>query len=159
MTDAEIRAKLVDRSVLALTAWAEARQIPRSDPKDHSPVEELLAVMCVIRNRTKHGASYRDVCLAPKQFSCWNDDGSKNHLALIEQMRLLVSAVSANLIDPELKECLVLADAVIAGTIIDRTGGAVNYYAPAAMVPPGRVPSWAAGKRYIEIGDQYFIQP
>ena len=164
MTDSEVLAALDDRQTLGLTAWAEGRQIPRDDPHSHSPVEELIAVMVVVRNRLARvsasttGASYKSVCLAPMQFSCWNPGSGSNHDALMVQARLLVGPPSGLLAtDRELDECLCLADGVIAGVLLDRTGGATQYWAPEAMVPPGRTPSWAAGKPRLLIGDQYFM--
>jgi hypothetical protein len=160
MTDAEAIAALDDRSTLAATGWAEARQIPRDDPADHSPVEELIAVMVVCRNRRAKlnaknlAAGYKDICLAAKQFSCWNPGTDRNHVALMAQVRGLVGVGYPP--DALMRECLYLADGVIAGTLLDRTGGATSYYAPAAMIPPGRVPAWAAGKPFLLIGDQYF---
>jgi hypothetical protein len=37
------------------------------------------------------------------------------------------------------------------------TGGATAYFAPKAMVPAGRVPTWAEGKTARAIGDQFFV--
>jgi hypothetical protein len=54
-------------------------------------------------------------------------------------------------------ECLWIADGVIRRYVQDRTGGARNYYAPAAMDPPGRVPTWASGKPAKTIGRQVFL--
>jgi hypothetical protein len=159
VTDAEVFAALDDRRTLALTAWAEARRIPRGD---HSPVEELIAVMCVVRNRRPRFArwravnsSYKAICLAPRQFSCWNSGSGSNHDALMT----LAKAVIANQPTPartQFDECLYLADGVITGAIIDRTGGADSYYAPAAMEPPNRVPAGAIGRPMTTVGDQLF---
>jgi hypothetical protein len=169
MTDAEVLDALDDRTTLALTAWAEARRIPRNDPRDHSPVEELIAVMWVVRNRRPRfvrwqatDASYKALCLAPKQFSCWNPGSGSNHDALMALATVLttgdaVTRATARTADPLVRECLFLADGVIAGTLIDRTGGATSYWAPLAMNPPGRTPSWAAGLLPLAIGDQYFV--
>lgn len=162
VTDGEIRAALDDRHVLALTAWAEARQIPRHEPHDHSPVEELIAVMVVVRNRRARfarwravDASYKAICLAPKQFTCWTPDSGSNHDALLALAGQLVTRGGS--LDPLVDECLYLADGVIAGTILDRTNRATSYWAPAAMQPPGRTPNWA--RLYVPwaIGDQLFI--
>lgn len=164
MTDAEIFAALDDRRTLALTAWAEARQVPRHIPSDHSPVEELIAVMVVVRNRRARyrrwraaDVSYKAICLAPAQFSCWTPDSGPNHdalMALAAQLALMPddSYSLGALVD----ECLYLADGVIAGVLIDYTFGADSYYAPAAMEPLGRIPAGAAGRRLTLIGDQYF---
>jgi hypothetical protein len=197
MTPTAILAALDQRQTLALTAWAEARAIPRDIPSDHSPVEELIAVMVVVRNRRKNfarfeahspipDASYKSICLSHAQFSCWNPNSGgpgTNHDALMALAAQLVDEpgpvdlrVDAKTIlespdpvfdepggapdpfvsDPLLRECLYLADGVIAGTLIDRTGGADSYYAPAAMVPRGRLPDGARGKTLEQIGDQYF---
>lgn len=164
MTDAEVLAALDDRQTLALTMWAEARGVPRDG---HSPIEGLVAVGCVVRNRRARfarwrasDASYKAICLAPKQFSCWNPGSGANHEALLTLARrlVLVGPIDAT---PELdrfRECLYLADGVIAGALIDRTGGANSYWAPAAMEPPGRVPLWATGVPTRPIGDQLFVQ-
>jgi hypothetical protein len=172
MTDAEVIAALDDRQTLGLTMYGEARGIPRNDPRDHSPVEELIAVACVVRNRRAHFSewraadnSWKAICLASNQFSCWNPASGANHNTVLAQARLLVetnpvigSIDPEGRVDTELRECLYLADGVIANTIIDRTGGARQYWAPNAMVPPGRVPSWAVGKQTLLIGDQLFLQ-
>ena len=179
MTDAEILAALDDRQTLALTAWAEARRVPRDDDS-HSPIEELVAVMVVVRNRRARftrwraiDASYKAICLAPAQFSCWNPGADSNHLALMALARLLTSAIGITAltspipvveattgpptIDPLVRECLYLADGVISGVLQDRTNGATSYWAPAAMIPPGRPPSWAFGCPRWTIGDQIFV--
>ncbi len=177
MTDAEVLAALDDRQTLALTAWAEARAVPRDDDS-HSPVEELIAVMVTVRNRLPHfaswhasAASYKAACLAPNQFSCWNTGMDANHLALMAQARLLVGAEQIESLmdagtpidnlpatDPLIPECLYLADGVISGVLLDRTGGATQYWAPAAMIPPGRIPNWGRGKPTLLIGNQLFVR-
>ena len=53
---------------LAKTIYGEARG---------ESIETMLAVGWVIRNRLqskRHGNTYKDVVLQPKQFSCWNKD-------------------------------------------------------------------------------------
>jgi hypothetical protein len=169
MTDAQIIAALDDRSALALTAEGEARRIPR-EPYSHSPVEELIAVMVVARNRRLHFSrwraendSYKAICLAPGQFDCWPVLGattqSMNQVAVMAMAERLLSGLQP--IDPNVAECLCLADGVIAGTILDRTGGANSYWAPAGMLPPGRVPDWAVlavkAGAVRDIGDQCFV--
>ena len=159
MTDADVLAALDDRTALGLTGWAEARAIPM-DEDSHSQIEELAAVMCVARNRVirmgAHGvvAGYKDVCLAPKQFSCWNPGVDSNHVALMKLAHQIIEQTAP--IDALVKECLFLADGVISGAILDRTNLATSYYAPAAMIPPGRVPSAAVGKPFLLIGNQHF---
>ena len=119
--------------------------------------------MVVIRNRRANfkrwraiDQQYRSICLAPMQFSCWNFASGTNHDRLMQEAEgVLTTPAEA---DPLIKECLFLADGVMFGTLQDRTGGADSYFAPAAMVPPGRVPSWAAGRPLLLIGDQQFCR-
>jgi hypothetical protein len=156
-------AALDDTKVLALTAWAEARRVPRNIPSDHSPIEELIAVMVVVRNRRmRYGRwratdpSYKSICLAPEQFSCWTPGSGSNHDALMALVDQLAQFPAVPIVDPLVRECLYLASGVIAGVFVDRTNHADSYYAPAAMVPPGRIPAGAVGKSLTLIGDQYF---
>ncbi len=156
MTLGEIKTALNDVVALALTIWAEAR----GDAGDGSSLEERVAVACVIRNRhlaSGKQRSYKILCLAPKQFSCWNDTpGDANHEAL---KALAAKALTGQPVDAEplFVESLWIAEGVIKGRILDRTGGAQNYYAPKAMVPAGSVPAWAQGKDGRRIGQQVFL--
>lgn len=158
MTEDELIVGLSDQITLAATAYGEARAVPRNDPDSHSPVEELIAVMVVVRNRLKRSTklddTYKSICLAHAQFSCWTPNSGANHTALIA---LLTAMVAGQPVDPLFEECLFLANGVIGGQILDRTGGATSYWAPAAMMPPGRVPGWAQGKTTLQIGDQLFL--
>ena len=163
MSDDEILAALVDRSALALTMYGEAR----GDARDGSSVEERIAVGCVIRNRWKRYGSfgakeqtYRAVCLAPKQFSCWLEEGGgSNHGHLLDVAhRLITGMPQESSTDPLLKECLFLADGIISGALLDATGGATHYFAPKAMEPAGSMPRWARGKPTRAIGTQLFLQ-
>lgn len=152
MTDAEILGALDDRRALGLTLYGESRG---------SPLEERVAVGWVVRNRLARparwratDASYKAICFAPRQFSCWNQGSGSNHDALMAEARRMVDGV----VDPLLAECLYLADGVIAGVLLDRTEGANSYWAPRAMIPPGRIPAWAIGQAAILIGDQRFVK-
>lgn len=161
MTDVEIRQRLTDRIALAGTMWAEGRGDAR---EGHSSVEERLAIGCVCRNRLetrRWGTTYRAVCLAAKQFSCWNAGVDANHQALLALVArtldgLLLSGDASD--DPVFNETLYLAGGVIHGEILDRTNGALSYYAPAAMKPRGRVPAWAVGRVGVAIGTQFFFR-
>jgi hypothetical protein len=150
---------LADDTALALTAWAEGRGDWR---EGHSSVEERIAIMVTVRNRRLEWRrwraadnTYRAICLAPNQYSCWLPGPGANHQAL---MALAADVVARRTITDDIfLETLYLARGVIGGQILDRTGGAVSYYAPKAMVPAGRVPGWAAGKPTLQIGQQLFI--
>jgi cell wall hydrolase len=120
---------LTDLETLALTLYGETR----GEPHDGK-----IAVANVIKNRaTLHSQTIGAVCLCPHQFSCWQLEAQ----TLAEADRRLVAGTP----DPPLVECERVAAGVIAGTVVDNTNGATHYYAPAVMVPPGRVPTWAAG--------------
>ena len=163
MTDTEILAALDDRQTLALTGLFEA---------GIDGDVGIVAVMCVVRNRVSrakrliadgfmhtHGSvSYKSICLAPEQFSCWNPASGANHdrlMAWAGHFHSLLGFIPADY--PRLAECLILADGIIDGSITDTTGGATSYWAPAAMLPPGRIPDWAVGKTTTRIGSQEFV--
>lgn len=160
MSEDQILEKLGDVETLAGTMYAEAA----GDWKEgNSSVEERIAVGCICRNRLANFRSYRAtqqtykaICLARNQFSCWNRGSGANHSRLIQQMEALVTGKT---IDPILKETLFLAQGIINGTLLDRTFGANFYYAPKSMVPPGGKPAWAANRAPIaDIGDQLFFK-
>lgn len=126
---------LSERDVLALTLDAEARS--------GGPMS-MLAVGGVIRNRAAWGPwgrSMRAVCLAPRQFSCWNPGTDRNHVRLVD----LAEEIAAGRTPEVLKTAYEIADA-LAGDVDDLSNGADHYYAPAGMVPPGRVPKWAVNR-------------
>lgn len=156
MTDIDILQLLTAPVTLALTMYGEARG-DRVAGQDSS-VEERIAVGCVIRNRvnikrsTEFGADYKDVCLHPLQFSCWNN-GGVNHAIL---MHLAERWTQKEPWDALAVETLFLATGIINDALIDQTQKATHYYAPAAMIPPGRVPSSAVGKSFVQIGTQHF---
>lgn len=160
MTDREIQQSLATRSVVALTMWGEARGDWR---EGNSSVEERIAVGCVIRNRLSAWKrfnavedTYKAICLAPKQFSCWIPEGGvENYTAVMAFARKIAEGLPWS--NDVLKECLFLADGIVSGQLLDRTSGATMYYAPRAMVPKGRVPSWATNKATSQIGDQLFL--
>jgi exonuclease III len=161
LTRTEILAKLTDLQTLALTAWAEARGDSR---EGNSSVEERIAVLSVIRNRLRRprrfGDTYKAVCLAKWQFSCWNPGTDANHQNVMRLAYLLVTDQPT--LDPLLDETLFLADGVMRGIILDRVMGADHYYAPKGMVPRDRVPDWAkdaqgrARTPLVIVGDQRF---
>jgi N-acetylmuramoyl-L-alanine amidase len=154
MTEDALRDWLDDTAAHALTMWAEARG---DASEGDSSVEERIAVGWVIRTRAlvSH-TTVKAVCLAPWQFSCWNTGADANHRALLAAAGSLYAGVS---VDPLLRETLYLAQGILDGHLLDRTHGATHYYAPDAMKPPGRVPSWAKGKvPTARVGRQLFFR-
>lgn len=103
----------------------------------------MQAVGNVIMNRVKaggwYGASIKDVCLKPKQFSCWNENDPNRKIIL-------------NATDAQLKQARTIAGQVIAGVLPDITGGATHYYANTISAP-----KWAASmKKTATIGNHIF---
>jgi len=151
---AQVIDALGSTATVALTAWAEARGDWR---EGQSSVEERIAVIWTIMRRSeRRNQSVKEVCLAPKQFSCWAaTDGEANHKAVMALARAIVSEKGVS--DALYLETRYLVEGVLCGVILDRTGGADHYYAPKAMIPRGRVPGWAKGKTpSARIGDQVF---
>ena len=155
MTDDEIQDRLSPVDATALTAWAEARGDGR---EGHSSVEERIAVLWVIRNRAaRRHQTWKAVCFAPRQFSCWEAaGGAENHRAVMALASALVAGATIH--DELYVETRYLAEGVIRGLILDRSGGADHYYAPAAMRPAGWIPAWARGRTpAATVGGQVFF--
>ncbi len=141
MTTAQIKRELTDRLAVAATVFGEARR---------EPLIGQHAVAWVIRNRlqrpARFGATWKDVCLRPAQFSCWYSwGGADNFAAVMTAARQLLDGPAPRP-GSALARALQVADDVMAGLGHDPTLGGDHYYAPAAMVPPGRVPLWAQGR-------------
>lgn len=126
------RAVLTDLQALTLTIFGEARGERR---------ECQFAVGNVIANRLRSrslqfgGDTWKAVCLAPKQFSCWNEKDP--NLAVLER------AIALNLGPHEgriLKQCRAIADGWVQKLWLDEIDGANHYYTGS------RVPHWAQGQ-------------
>lgn len=119
-----------DMDVLARTIFGEARG-------------ELyggkVAVANVVMNRVAAdlwfdrkpdwwGEGVAGVCLAPSQFSCWNE-GDPNRTRVQD----------AGVEDPSFGECMTVAARALAGTLPDVTLGATHYHTSDVQ------PSWARG--------------
>lgn len=134
---------MTDRDAIALTLYGEARGETR---------EGRIAVACVLRNRFrsgKWGRTYEAVCLAPKQFSCWNATDPNRHVLLT--LAALPEKHHAD--HPVLAECYVLADVLLAESLINSLGNSQHYYA-ASIAPP----KWAAsGELVASVGHHKFF--
>lgn len=130
MTNREIEDGLTNYEVLFLTIVGEARG---------EPVEGQIAVGNVIMNRAK--ASKKDVksiCMAPKQFSCWNMDDPNR--AMLEN---LVKEILKGRYDFEpYKQIQWIAGGLLEKKLKDNTKGVLNYMTTALFHSGGR-PSWA----------------
>lgn len=133
---------MTDVEVLALTLWGEGRG---------EAVEGRIAIALVIRNRVLAdlghdnkpdwwGEGYSGVCLAPSQFSCWNQlDINRPKLDALAR-----SLDIARRLDPILEECFWIAQGVIAGRVSPRVFDATHYHAT-WLVPP----KWTIGARCV----------
>lgn len=149
MTEDEIRVSLSDTQALAVTLYGEARG---------EAVEGRIGVGCVVRNRmAAQQKSARRVCLADRQFSCWNRDESSNHQRVLGAgERLLIP--DQPITDPLLRECLFLAEGIVTGVLTDNTDGATNYLTT-ALYEHDRAPSWAHKlKPTVVIGRHTFLR-
>ena len=110
---------------LARTVWAEARG---------EGVLGMEAVANVVANRAHHpgwwGRDVESVCLAPKQFSCWNADDPQ-----VDMIRAVTPE------DPLFREAQKVAAEALLGTLPDHTNGADHYVNLAVDHP-----SWAKGE-------------
>jgi spore germination cell wall hydrolase CwlJ-like protein len=122
--------------ILARTLYGEARS---------QPLDGIKAVACVVMNRARRGgwwgASPQAVCLAPKQFSCWNDDDPNK--------AIITAVASGNLI---FDVCIDVAERAVLDMLHDATKGACHYHTK------GVHPQWSMGKTpSATIGDHLFF--
>lgn len=107
---------LSETEILGLTIIGEARG---------ESIAGQVAVGCVIRNRLRaNHKNYHEVCLSPRQFSCWNEN-DPNRVVLMELAGRLVSG--DKITDPYLKQCIYIASGIQSWDIMDNTAGATNY--------------------------------
>lgn len=125
-----------ERDMLALTIQAEA---------GGEGYEGMLAVGSVIDNRLragKFGDSYKEVMLAPGQFSAWN---SLTGYAGGEQGQNMAA------VQPT-EEAYQAADAILSGTYTSPVGTATHYINPNISNPP-----WAKGVSGQALGNHFFM--
>jgi spore germination cell wall hydrolase CwlJ-like protein len=152
MTEIEIKAALSDLAALAITLYGEGAILN---------AEGRIAIGSTVRNRVlaprRFGHSFLRVCTHRSQFSCWwKWGGEQNHTRTMGLASAIVEGKLLPLEGRELnvwQECLILAEGIIAGSILDNVKGATHYYNPDAMVPRGRKPDWADDSKFtIAIG-------
>ena len=127
-----------DVDTVARTLWAEARG---------EGIMGMRAVAHVIQNRVARprwwGRTWRDVCLKPWQFSCWNGDDPNRTLLL-----------RVDFTDARFRQAFAIAASVMAGLDTDDiTSGADHYHAS------GVTPAWLdPAKRTGSIGHHIFYK-
>jgi len=124
--------ELLPDEVLALTIWGEARG---------ESVEGQIAVANVIMNRWKNNlGKYKtvtDVCLEPRQFSCWNESDPNR-----TRINKLMSQISRGVIPQELKQQLYIARGILGFNLVDNTRGS-RHYITAKLYDSENRPRWA----------------
>lgn len=145
MTDAELLqwVKANESRALTFTLYGEAR---------NESITGRIAVGCVIRNRARakhYGSTIADVCLWPRQFSCWKPDyGPENYAHLMSVVRGFREGGVPPLNDREqaiYDETCWVTEGIVSGVIRDLVNGATHYYSPRSMVPAYSVPRWVRG--------------
>lgn len=146
MTATNILAGLSDLEACALTVYGEARG---------EPIEGQIAVANVIKNRAlKHKSSYKEVCLEPQQFSCWNKN-DPNYPLLLQLGEELI--LNQELKNDYFKQIQYLVAGVDSGILLDNTHGNVNYITTELFGSP-KQPVWArVAKNKITIGNHIFF--
>ena len=132
-----------DQELVTRVVWAEARG---------EPIEGMVAVANVIKNRTKNPDRYsqgwRGVCLKPKQFSCLNE-GDPNRVQIFNL------GMSGEYPLKAYRECQWAVVGVMEGWLKDNTKGSDHYYSTSLMTAP----YWAKDmKVFKQIGDHVFLQ-
>ncbi len=137
-TDREVLHQLPGSALMALTAFLEARS---------EPVKGILGVLWVIRNRMAlRGQSAHEVCLADRQFSCWNPS-DPNCARGLKLAAMLIDKQSVHT-EPDgyiLMVCIYLADMVCDAPdhAPDPTHASTHYLNPDRVA---HRPAWADPK-------------
>lgn len=130
-----------DLTTVAKTLWGEARG---------EGIDGLRAVCRVIANRVRlaqdgiqrrlfGNGSWRAACLAPAQFSCWND-GDPN------RARLAVLALAGKGEDGVLfRRCYAVAAGIMAGIDRAELAATATHYVAVTIAPP----AWARADRQV----------
>jgi N-acetylmuramoyl-L-alanine amidase len=126
--------QLTEEEIFVLTLYGEC---------NGEPYVGQLAVACVIRNRvidSRWPDTYEEVCLQPKQFSCWNAVLPTGHLRAILNLDIT-------------KRLRFIAEGIRTGVIPDITDGANHYINPFAGPPE---PKWAQNVKPITLWPSAF---
>jgi spore germination cell wall hydrolase CwlJ-like protein len=146
MTNKELKHDLSDREILVLTIVGEARG---------EPIEGQIAVANVIVNRAlRRKISVKDVCLAPKQFSCWNENDSNR--PLLEELAKEFIRGEYQLKD--YKQIQWIVEGILEGKLSDNTKGS-DHYMTTSLFNSDKRPKWASAplKDPIIIGNHVFL--
>lgn len=148
MTNNEIGKELSDTEVFFLTIMGEARG---------EPIEGQIAVAWVIMNRSiKRKQSIREVCLADRQFSCWNE-GDPNRPLLIALAKKIMLG-NYDYADSLNKQIQWVVDGVYTGKIKDNTSGS-DHYMTTDLFQSEERPRWSKAplKKPLAVGNHTFL--
>ncbi|MDR1390997.1 MAG: cell wall hydrolase [Holosporales bacterium] len=134
-----------DMEIMAKTIYGEARGECVEKKATLASFAPLIAIGNVIMNRSKESStSIASVCLAPKQFSCWNENDPNRKV--IERVTLK---------DPIFTRCFIVGAKIICEELKDITYGANHYYSRYLKKPP----YWAEGRTpVVKIGNHIFFK-
>lgn len=134
MTREQVARGLSPSETLALTLYHEAGGEGRRG------MEMVAAVIARRKALGFTGTTWREVCLAPRQFSCWTPSATDaNHQRLVRHAQLLRVGQRP----PVLREALAVAEAAVAGTLPADVAGGADHYCTAAVWPQT---AWAKGQ-------------
>ena len=118
--------KYSDAFIAAATICAEAGGEPYAG--------QVMVGETIANRAIRSGASIRDVCLAPRQFSCWNNRGT---------MELRMQTMRKH---PAWNDCLMIAKGICQPAYTP-VSPATHYYAPKRC----KRPSWVKGMRLVAV--------
>jgi N-acetylmuramoyl-L-alanine amidase len=108
--------------IVALTIYGEGRG---------EPIEGQIAIGCIIRNRVHEATiskGYKDICLAPLQFSCWNENDPNRKLLESIVTKMQGGFLSTdNTTDPVLRQCIYVSKGIVDWDIMSNIGSSTNY--------------------------------
>lgn len=143
--DSHLISQLSDLEIFALTVYGEARG---------EPIEGQVAVANVINNRSiSSNKTIKAVCLAPLQFSCWNENDSNSKI-LEEFANKMV--FNQEIDDIHFKQIMYLVRGVRDNDLLDNTQNAHNYLTK-NLYASDHAPKWAKSMNpIVEIGNHVF---
>ena len=137
---------LTNGQVVGLTIYGEAR---------NQSIDGRVAVGNVIKNRflsTENfgGRTYKDICFAVGQFSCWHED-NENTKELIKSADDVISI--GRVMNPLVRECIYIGKGIVDNQFQDNVTGALYYRTVKLMEEKPILVMWK-----IEIGDHVFYR-
>ena len=148
--------QLTDAQVVALVLYGEARS---------EPVQGVIAVGCVIRNRVradighdnKHdwwGEGFKGVCLAPWQFSCLSEKGGAGNFRKVLQFAQKLAS-KTQITHPQERQCVWIAMGIVGDYVIDPTKASTHYHTRNLLPRP----AWTKGEAPVaQIGSHVFYR-